>query len=153
MLVTSHLVATLLLSKGLGLAGPELITALTAGVALDADHLFVNAKWMSDAKNFFWERKVTHGEVKQHSWLQEPVFGIVVGIIIGVMLANIFAVRWWIFPLFQALHIAMDALMKYEHQPLAPFNRVRYLGPILSNSKVEWFVSSAALLAVSLWLR
>lgn len=133
--------------------GPELITALTAGVALDVDHFFVNTKWMSDAKNFFLERKVTHGEVKQHSWLQEPLFGMLFGIAFGFLVAYLYpSIRWWVFPLFQMLHIALDALMKYEHQPLVPVSRVRYRGAIPVNSRVEWLGSSIALASIVLWL-
>lgn len=127
MLITSHFAATLLLVKGLSLSTSETLAALAGGVFLDADHIFANKKWISDVKNFFSGRGVTHGEVKQHSWTHEPLTGIPAGIVFGLLLSySGWDVRWWIFPFFQTLHIVMDALMRYDHQPLRPLSYLRY---------------------------
>jgi len=149
MLITSHLVVTLLAAKGLALEGPELLVALAGGVALDADHLFTNIKWASDIKNLLREGRITHGEIKQHSWIQELVSGLISGAIIGFLISLVFPqVHWWIFPLFQATHIFLDSLMKYEHQPFVPFSRWRYRGFVYPGSRTEWLISSLILIAV-----
>lgn len=151
MLLTSHLAATLLLSRALGFSGPELVAAVVSGVALDLDHLFVNKKWLGDVRNFFRKGASTHGEVTQHSWLQEPLFGLAAGVFIGLAVQALFAsVRWWVFPLSQALHIGMDALMNYEHRPLVPLSKWSYRGFVRSATVTEAIISSAALLTILL---
>lgn len=146
MLITSHLAVTVLTAKTLSLGGPELIAAFAGGVLLDADHLFVNTKWISDIKNFLLYGTMTHGEIKQHSWMQEPLFGLVAGVGIGIIFSWLWpGVRWWIFPLFQGLHIGMDALMRYEHTPFVPWSDRKYRGPIMSNTKTELALSLLAL--------
>ncbi len=151
MLITSHLAVTLLVGKGLGLWGFEMVTALLMGVAIDLDHFLVNRKWVNDVKTFVFTFKSTHGEVKQHSWIQEPLFGLSAGVILGILLSFFVpSVRWWIFPAFQALHITMDGFMNYEHQPFAPVSRWKYWGVLRSNTPTEWFVSLTFLFVVIL---
>ena len=152
MLITSHLAATVAVSRWLGLSVPELSTALAGGVLLDLDHLVVNGKWFVDVKNFLRSGIVTHGEVKQHSWLlQEPLCGLIVGALTGLAVAAWWPqVRWWVFPFFQGMHIIMDGAMRYRHEPLMPFSRWSYRGWIRSNSKTELAVSSAILAAILL---
>ena len=65
MLITTHLAASLLMSQGFSLSVPEFYLALAGGVALDADHFFVNTKWIFDIKSFLREGKITHGEIKK----------------------------------------------------------------------------------------
>ena len=151
MLVTSHLAATLAASRGLALATPELLIILAGGVALDLDHLFVNQKWRADVRRFLTGRGVTHGEVRQHSWLQEPAFGLPAGALVGFVIASLLPVRWWVLPLGQGIHIAMDSLMRYEHLPLAPLsNRGRYRGWGRPNSMTEVVLSSLMLMALAI---
>ena len=151
MLITSHVAATMVLAETFSLNGvSEWSAALVGGVLIDLDHFLVSKKWLSDVKMFF-RGGVTHGETNQHSWLQEPFFGLTAGIAAGLCIAMVFPVRWWIIPLFQAVHIAMDACMRYTHQPLVPLSRWTYRGPIRSNSKIEFW--SSPLLIVILWLR
>ena len=149
MLITSHLVATVLLSSSISLQDGEFFTALASGVALDIDHLFINKKWISDIKKFLRGKGTTKGEISQHSWIQEPLFGLTIGIIIGVLLEYFLGISWWIFPLFQAIHIAMDALMRYEHKPFVPLGKWRYWGFIPSGSKQEFLASSALLIGIT----
>jgi len=80
-----------------------------------------------------------------------PIFGVVSGMALGGILAVLFSVRWWFFPLFQMLHIAMDSFMRYEHQPLVPFHRWKYFGKITPGSRTEFILSTLLFLAV-LWL-
>lgn len=151
MLITSHLAVTFLVGRSIGVAGPELLISLLGGVALDTDHLLVNDKWKNDLRNFLQKSVLTHGEIKQHSWIQEPLFGLSVGVIFGILVSFLIpSVRWWVFPLFQGLHIFMDAFMSYEHQPFVPFKNWSYRGWVRSNSGVE-LISSSLVLAV-LWL-
>ena len=151
MLLTSHLAATLLLSQALAFSGPELAAAVIGGVALDLDHLFISRKWLGDVQNFFRKGTSTHGEVMQHSWLQEPLFGLAAGVFIGLGVQAVFAsVQWWVFPLSQALHIGMDALMNYEHRPLVPLSKWSYRGFVRSVTVNEAIISSAAVLAIFL---
>lgn len=153
MLITSHIVSTILIGEAFSFAPAETVVAFVAGVAIDVDHLFVSKKWVSDVKNFLLHGITTHGEVKQHSWLQEPLFGIVVGVAVGVTLSILFfGIRWWIFPLFQAIHILMDSLMQYEHEPLVPISRWKYGGFIPSATKTEFLGSSLALVAIYIML-
>ena len=147
MLITSHLLGTLLVGKAFSIETPELYVALLAGVAVDIDHIFINKKWIQDIKNFLWERKITYG-TKQHSWLQEFVFGAITGLIIGFLISYIWpAVQWWIFPIFLLLHIVLDSVMRYEHEPFIPFNRFKYTGWLRSGTKGELLISSIGLVA------
>ena len=154
MLITSHLAVTILAGQALSLSTSEFFTALAGGVALDLDHLLVNGKWLSDARVFLRRGITTHGEVNQHSWIQEPLFGSIFGIIAGVAIHYWNPeVRWWIFPAFQGSHIMMDAFMKYDHHPFTPIlSKISYRGLIRPNSKIEWLVSFLVLAAVVLWL-
>ncbi|KKW20884.1 MAG: hypothetical protein UY71_C0018G0015 [Parcubacteria group bacterium GW2011_GWB1_52_7] len=141
MLITSHLLGTLLLGKALSIETPELYVALLSGVGVDIDHIFVNKKWIQDIKSFLQERKIIYG-TKQHSWLQEIVFGTFVGIVIGFLISFLWpSVRWWIFPVFLLSHIVLDSVMRYEHEPFAPLSKIRYWGWLRSGTKVELLVS------------
>ena len=148
MLITSHILGTLVLSKALSLQTPELYVALLAGVGVDLDHFFVNKKWVKDVKDFVWERKITYG-VKQHSWLQEFSFGAMAGTLIGIATSYICpSIRWWIFPLFLLAHILLDSIMQNEHQPFAPFHRFKYYGWLRSGTKEELLLSFLGLLVL-----
>lgn len=150
MLITSHLLVTLLASKALSLGAPEIYAALAAGVAVDADHFFVNKKWISDIRDFVLERKITHG-TNQHSWLQEVLFGTLAGIIIGVLVSMAWpSIRWWIIPLFLLMHIAMDAVMSFEHKPFAPLSKRTYRGWLRSGTKAELLISVIGLVWILL---
>jgi len=150
MLITSHLLGTLSLGKALALETPELYVALLAGVGVDIDHIFVNRKWVQDVTDFLKERKITYG-TKQHSWLQEPIWGVFVGITIGVLISYFWpAVRWWVFPSFLLLHIVLDSVMHYEHEPFIPFSKLKYFGWIKSGTKVELTLSSFGLVVLFL---
>ena len=152
MLITSHLLGTLALGKALSIETPELYVAMLSGVAVDIDHLFVNRKWIQDTRGFLQERKITYG-TRQHSWLQEIIFGTFAGIVIGVLISYFWpAVRWWIFPVFLLSHIALDSMMRYEHEPLIPFSRFKYWGWIRSGTKAEFLISSIGLIAFYLFL-
>lgn len=148
MLITSHLFGTLVLSKVLSIEIPELYVAVLSGVAVDMDHFFVNRKWVQDASDFLRKRKITYG-TKQHSWLQEFIFGTLVGIVIGVSISYISpVVRWWTFPFFLLLHIALDSVMHYEHEPFIPFSKFRYWGWLRSGTKLELLLSSVGLIVL-----
>lgn len=145
MLFTSHLAITVFVANKMGLSGPETMLALAAGVGIDLDHFFVNKKWIQDIKSFFSESVVTHGEVKQHSWLQEPFFGLIAGLLAGFTISYLTGARWWIFPSFQALHIFMDSLMNYDHEPFVPFSFWKYRGWIYPGTRGELAISIIAL--------
>ena len=145
MLITSHLLGTLLLGKALSIETPELYVALLSGVGVDIDHIFVNKKWIQDIKSFLQERKIIYG-TKQHSWLQEIVFGTFVGIVIGFLISFLWpSVRWWIFPVFLLSHIVLDSVMRYEHKPFVPLSKIKYYGWLRSGTKVELLVSFVGL--------
>ena len=151
MLITSHLAATLVGVVGVRAHGWEVILALMGGVLVDMDHLFVNQKWRADIKDFVYSRTITRG-VNQHSWLQEFLFGGIIGILGGVAV-HIFspAIRWWILPMFLLLHIAMDAVMQCEHWPFIPFSRWSYKGWLKSGTLTEFLLSVVVLGVWSLW--
>ena len=150
MLITSHLLGTLILSKALSIETPELYVALLSGVGVDIDHIFMNQKWIRDIKDFTREKKITYG-TKQHSWLQEILFGTVAGDLIGAAIAYFSAsVRWWVFPLFLLLHILMDSVMHYQHWPLAPFGKYQYSGWLRSGTKYELLTSLVGLVIIFL---
>ncbi|MDP3948042.1 MAG: hypothetical protein Q8Q41_05150 [bacterium] len=147
MLITSHLLGTLVIAKALSIETSELYVALFSGVGVDIDHIFVNRKWIHDIKSFLQERKITYG-TKQHSWLQEIVFGTFAGIVIGFLIPYILSsVRWWIFPVFLLSHIVLDSVMRYEHEPLVPLSRFKYWGWIRSGTRAEFLISSIGLAA------
>jgi hypothetical protein len=145
MLLTSHLLATLLGAKALRLSPPETYAALASGVGVDLDHLFVNKKWMVDVKDFMREGKVTYG-VNQHSWIQEFLFGTLAASAAGALLALASSIRWWVLPLFLLGHIALDAVMRNAHHPFVPFNRYKYVGWIRSGTVPEILISCLGLL-------
>ncbi|KKS38013.1 MAG: hypothetical protein A3G49_01145 [Candidatus Sungbacteria bacterium RIFCSPLOWO2_12_FULL_41_11] len=152
MLIISHILGTLVFGKALSIETPELYVALLAGVGVDIDHVFVNRKWAQDIKDFLRERKITYG-TKQHSWLQEIMFGTFAGIIIGFLISSFWLpVRWWIFPAFLLLHIALDSVMRYEHKPFVPFNKFKYWGWLYSGTKVELILSSVGLVVFYVFL-
>jgi hypothetical protein len=151
MLITSHLAATLALVPVVGAHGPEFWLALLGGVGVDLDHLFVNTKWIRDIRIFFAERRIERG-VNQHSPLQELFFGVATASLIGVALHALYpTVRWWILPFFLATHIALDGIMKCEHQPFAPFNRWSYWGFMKSGTIMEFVVSLIVLVSIFLY--
>lgn len=145
MLITSHLLATLLASKALGLNKTEVVAALAAGVGVDLDHAFVNQKWLTDIKEFFTHQRITYG-INQHSWLQEFAFGLLVATPLGLVISRYAPVRWWVLPLFLFLHIAMDAVMRNAHQPFAPFSDFTYVGWLRSGTPGEILISGIGLL-------
>lgn len=145
MLITSHLLATLLGAKVLHLSRPETYAALAAGVGIDADHLFVNKKWMVDVRDFMRERKITYG-VNQHSWGQEFVFGTLLATVIGIALALFSPIRWWVLPLFLLGHIALDGVMRNAHHPFVPWSNYKYVGWIRSGTVPEILISCLGLL-------
>lgn len=145
MLITTHIAATLILGKYLNLSGLGWLMAFLGGVAIDIDHVLLNFKYLPNFKLFFKKASDTSGQVNQHWWTQEPIFGAVVGAVIGVLCSIIMAVQWWLFLLFQFLHISLDSLMKFEHQPLIPFSRKKYFGPLASGTKIELIISLVAL--------
>lgn len=154
MLITSHLAATVLVGESLSLGPSELMVALLGGVALDVDHFFISTKWIVDIKNFFYEGRISHGEVRQHSFIQEPILGMAFGITLGFIVSLLWpSNRWWIFPLFQAIHIGMDAFMKYEHRPFIPLREWSYRGWLSPGTKGELIGSSIACAAAAMvWL-
>ena len=152
MLITSHLVVTIFLAKQLLLSESEFIMALGAGVLVDADHFFVNRKWVSDIKNFLTQGVITHGEIKQHSWFQEVLFGMTVAILVGLIVLNFSpTIRWWIVPLFLGVHMLLDSVMRYEHEPFIPFSKWNYHGWMRSGTLIE-LLFSLALLFTALFL-
>jgi len=158
MLITSHTLATLLVGKTLSLEGPELYVALLAGVGVDIDHIFVDRQYIQDRVRNIGEimrgQKIATRGVKQHSWLQEPLFGTIAGLAIGIVISYFWlSVRWWIFPLFLLLHIAMDGIMRHNyHEPFAPFSRYKYQGWIRPASKIELLISVVGLIILSIAL-
>lgn len=145
MLFTSHILGILILSKALSLGGGEITVAFISGLGVDIDHLFVNKKWISDVKSFLKDCTVNYG-VKQHSFFQEILPGGVLGVLIGFALAKIFLeVRWWVFPLFLVLHIALDSIMHFEHQSFWPVGKFKYWGWLRSGTKAEFILSTIGL--------
>ena len=145
MLITSHLLGTLILTKALTTNTPELYVALLAGVGVDIDHIFINRKWIQDINDFVGRRKIIRG-TKQHSYLQELVFGTLAGIGIGFLISFFWpVVRWWIFPVFLLTHIVLDSVMHYKHEPFIPFSKFSYWGWLYSGSKAELAISSIGL--------
>jgi len=152
MLITSHLLATLLASRGLSLNNVEIYVALIAGVGIDIDHVFVNGKWVQDAKNFFLGRQII-SDGNQHTWLQEFLFGSAVGIAGGLLVHSFFpTIRWWISPFFLLFHILMDSIEKYDHWPLAPFSRYKYRGFVPFGTRIELAISSIGLLVYFIFI-
>ena len=146
MLLTSHLAATLLIGSSLVVNHQEWAVALLGGVFVDADHLFVNKKWLDDVKIFFKEKRIVRG-VNQHSPLQEFLFGIVFSSILGLVVNLIFpSIRWYILPMFLGIHIMMDSVMKCEHQPFAPLSKWSYWGFVKSGTTAEFVVSTIAII-------
>ena len=150
MIITSHLLGTVVLARILSIEFPELYVALVSGVAIDVDHFFVNKKWIKDVRDFLKERRITYGII-QHSWFQELVFGVAAGSIGGFVISHFWPfMRWWVFPLFLFLHIVMDSVMSFEHRPLAPFKKYRYWGWLRQGTKAELVISLAGLVVIFL---
>ncbi len=151
MLIFTHLAITLLIGKSLVISRNEWIVALIAGIGIDIDHLLVNSKWIDDIRNFIRYGRVTHGKAIQHSWIQEPLSGMLFGCLFGwILYLSSLSIRWWILPFFLAVHILMDALMKYEHRPFAPFSNWNYTGFVPSATVHELWISIVLLVMVLL---
>lgn len=149
MLITSHLFVTITVGKAAGLNHAEWIAALVSGVLVDADHLLVNRKWWSDVKRFLRHGTITHGEVKQHSWIQEPLPGAVIGAFAGMIAAILpWGIRWWVIPLFLLAYIALDLGMRYQHEPFIPLSRWSYRGFLKPGTLAELVISTLGCLAV-----
>lgn len=150
MLFTSHVLGILVLSKVLRLEGGETVVAFISELGVDIDHLFVNKKWITDVKSFLKDCTVNYG-VKQHSFFQEILFGAFLGILIGLILSKIFVeIHWWVFPLFLILHIVLDSVMHFEHQPFFPISKFKYWGWLRSGTKAEFILSTIGLLVLLL---
>ena len=151
MIFPSHLTSALIAGKFIGLLNPvEWLVVILASVGLDIDHVWVNLKYVCQPKIFFRNIADASGRVRQHTWIQEFVFGLLAGVIFGFILAWLFKVRWWIFPLFQLIHILLDGIMRVEHQPLAPFSKWNYRGFVPPGTKIEWIVSTV-ILVLAVW--
>ncbi len=144
MLITTHIAVTVWLGKGLGLQVPEMIVALAGGVLVDIDHLF-KPGWRKTFLEFIKTGQRMNNQ-NHHSWIQELLPGLVVGSLIGLLINLTYPdIRWWILPLFQAIHIFLDYLMKNAHQPFVPFSKWGFRGFIPNNSKIELILSVLAL--------
>lgn len=153
MLVTSHILATLVVGKAVGLNKPELYTALAGGAGVDLDHAFVNRKWLQDIEDFVFHHKITYG-ITQHSWIQEYLFGTLLATALGLLLSRLFpAIRWWVLPLFLLIHISMDAVMRNVHMPFVPLSHWSYVGWLRSGTIAEIIISSLGLVLFYLLTR
>jgi hypothetical protein len=142
MLITSHIASVLLLNEIIPLSSQELIMAWCAGVFIDIDHVFISNKWKDDVKRFFTKFETSHGEVNQHSFLQEPIIGLFFSVVLGVVISLFFMdIRWWVAPLFLGIHVVLDAVMNFEHRPFFPFSKKTYYGFVRSGTRTEFFLS------------
>jgi len=145
MLIATHLLSTLIISRLFSLETPEVYVALAAGVGIDLDHLIVNTKWLQDVKNFFQGKKIERG-INQHSYCQEPLFGLVFGIMVGIFIHFLISpIRWWVFPLSLLSHIILDSFMRFDHWPFFPLSNYKYRGFIPSGTKIELLISTVGL--------
>ena len=145
MLLTSHLAASVLVGNAFITNNGEWAVALLGGVLVDADHFFVNKKWIDDVKIFVKEKKIVRG-INQHSWFQEWLFGLFSASLLGLFINFIFPqIRWWVLPVFLCIHIAMDSIMVCEHKPFVPFSTWSYWGFLKSGTIIEFVVSIAIL--------
>lgn len=150
----SHLAITLIAGKIIGLNTGELLAAVAGGTILDLDHIFMLHKRKKDTPDF-WQKLLKHnGQMNLHSWLHEPLIGLIFGVITGIIISILFFnIRWWVFPLFISGHILLDLSMKFEHQFFAPFGKKKHFGLFKSGTKKEFAFSSAILWLITIFIK
>jgi hypothetical protein len=109
MTIFTHVLATTLGVKLMGLDGRDTVLAYLFGVAVDIDHLikapfYYRAVGLANKKDYYWR-----------SSLQEPValFWIIP---LSVLLQTAVPV------IFFLIHVAMDYLVRYEKMPWYPYS-------------------------------
>lgn len=108
MTIFTHVLATMLGVKILGLKGRDTVLAYLFGVAVDVDHLikapfYLRAVGLKDKRGYYWR-----------SSLQEPVallWIIPLCILLGTAVPALFFV----------IHLAMDYAVRYEKMPWYPY--------------------------------
>ena len=109
MTIFTHLLATTLGVKAMGLHGRDVALAYAFGVAVDVDHLikapfYLRAVGLKNKKDYYWR-----------SSLQEPVallWIIPLSLLLGTAVPVIFF----------CVHVAMDYLVRYEKMPWYPYS-------------------------------
>ena len=109
MTIITHVLATTLGVKLLGLHGRDTVLAYLFGVAVDIDHLikapyYYRAVGLANKKDYYWR-----------SSLQEPVallWIIPLSILLGTAVPVVFFL----------IHVAMDYLVRYEKMPWYPYS-------------------------------
>ena len=111
MTIITHVLATALGVKLLGLHGRDAVLAYAFGVAVDIDHLikapyYLRSVGLRDERGYYWR-----------SSLQEPVA------LLWIIPLCVF-LGTWVPSLFFAIHLAMDYSVRYEKMPWYPFSPV-----------------------------
>jgi hypothetical protein len=109
MTIFTHVLATTLGVKILGLHGTDAVLAFGFGVGVDVDHIikapfYLKAVGLRDKRGYYWR-----------SSLQEPVsflWILPICLMIGTLVPAIFF----------AIHLAMDYAVRYEKMPWYPYS-------------------------------
>jgi hypothetical protein len=140
MTIFTHILATTLGVKALGLHGQDAVLAYAFGVAVDIDHLvklpyYLRAVGLKNRRGYYWR-----------SSLQEPVAFLW---IVPLCLA----LGTFVPALFFAIHLAMDYAVRYEKLPWYPYSTwvTRGIGVSLPDGAKE-AVLAGVLLCSNLYL-
>jgi hypothetical protein len=109
MTIATHLVATFIGTKVLGLHGRDQVLAYVFGLGQDLDHLvklpfYLKAVGLKNKKGYYWR-----------SSLQEPVA------LLWILPICLF-LQTWVPAIFFGLHLVLDYSVRFEKMPLYPYS-------------------------------
>jgi len=168
MLIPSHIAATEILCRLLKIKGTDYFLAHLFGWGIDIDHIVTQFKYfVEELKRSYrrWKRRRSLEKFLPHrlvifldkfnkkrsavaeprSWIQEPM-GIVLILLLSIIINNYVPV------LFLFVHFLMDAVMRFNKYPLAPFTKkLRFKGWLPNTTYAEYIISSFVLFALIIW--
>ncbi|MDZ7798526.1 MAG: hypothetical protein U5L76_02815 [Patescibacteria group bacterium] len=168
MLITSHIAVTEILCRILKLSGSDYLLAHLFGWGIDIDHIVTQLKYFIEdiklsyhhwKKRHWLEKFLPHRLVifldkfnkkrsaisEPRSWIQEPT-GILLILGLSLIINNYIPV------LFLFIHFLMDAVMRFNKYPLAPFTKkLKFKGWLPNTSYTEYMISSLILAFLIIW--
>lgn len=164
----SHIIATELVCRALGLSGTNYLLAHFFGWGVDVDHIInqfslfieeVKSAYINWKKRHFLKKFIPYrilvfidrfskkadivGETR--SWIQEPT-GILFVLVLSIIIKNYIPV------LFLFIHFLMDSLMRFNKYPLAPFTKkLKFKGWIPTNTYAEYIIGGFVMAILIIW--
>ena len=168
MLIPSHIAVTEILARNLNLNGKNYLLAHFFGWGIDIDHVVTQFRHFVEELKLSYKRwrrrqwlekflphkviifldrfnKQRSAIAEPRSWIQEPM-GIFLILVLSIIIHNYIPV------LFLFIHFLMDAVMRFNKYPLAPFTRkLKFRGWIPNTTYIEYLISGLALIGLIFW--